>query len=417
MCALTPTHLFQSFEWPLDNNPINHQNNYLITQNFESLFSNFDQSDHQLHRSNPTMVKKLYHNASERDRRKKVNTLYSSLRSLLPAADQTKKLSIPVTISRALRYIPELEQQLENLIQKKEELLSRKGNVIHHQEKQRKGHVGSSFFSISVSRLSDNEVVIQISTYKLHKNPLSEILLHLEDDHGLLLVDASSFESSGGRLFYTLHLDQNKPQVQLDHSASFNTHSSGDPTTVKKFYHNASERDRRKKINTLYSSLRSLLPANDHTKKLSIPGTISHVLKYIPELQQQVESLIQKKEEVLSRISSSRQEGEDVIIHQEKQRKSLVGSSLFSISARRLSDSEVVIQISSYKLRQNPLSEILFNLEEDGLLLINASSFESSAGRVFYNLHLQVERTYLLECEVLSEKLLSSYEKNDMLYK
>ncbi|KAK1574792.1 hypothetical protein Q3G72_000017 [Acer saccharum] len=209
----------------------------------------------------------------------------------------------------------------------------------------------------------------------------------------------------------------NKPQVQLDRSASFNTHSSGDPTTVKKFYHNASERDRRKKINTLYSSLRSLLPANDQTKKLSIPGTISHVLKYIPELQQQVESLIQKKEEVLSRISSSRQEGEDVIIHQEKQRKSLVGSSLFSISARRLSDSEVVIQISAYKLRQNPLSEILFNLEEDGLLLINASSFETSAGRVFYNLHLQVERTYLLECEVLSEKLLSSYEKNDMLYK
>lgn len=97
---------------------------------------------------------------------------------------------------------------MENLIQKKEELLSRKGDVIHHQEKQRKGLVGSSLFSISVSRLSDNEVVIQISTYKFHKNPLSEILLHLEDDHGLLLMDASSFESSGGRLFYTLHLDQ-----------------------------------------------------------------------------------------------------------------------------------------------------------------------------------------------------------------
>ncbi|KAK1578342.1 hypothetical protein Q3G72_029484 [Acer saccharum] len=216
MCALTPTHLFQSFEWPLDNNPINHQNNYLITQNFESLFSNFDPSDHQLHRSNATMVKKLYHNASERDRRKKVNTLYSSLRSLLPAADQTKKLSIPVTISRALKYISELEQQVENLIQKKEELLSRKGDVIHHQEKQRKRRVGSSLFSISVSRLSNNEVVIQISTYKLHKNPLSEILLHLEDDHGFLLMDASSFESSGARLFYTLHVDQLESTCRLE---------------------------------------------------------------------------------------------------------------------------------------------------------------------------------------------------------
>ncbi|OMO81682.1 hypothetical protein CCACVL1_12298, partial [Corchorus capsularis] len=35
------------------------------------------------------MVKKLNHNASERDRRKKINNLYSSLRSLLPAAAQT----------------------------------------------------------------------------------------------------------------------------------------------------------------------------------------------------------------------------------------------------------------------------------------------------------------------------------------
>jgi hypothetical protein len=39
---------------------------------------------------------------------------------------------------------------------------------------------------------------------------------------------------------------------------------SGDPTTVKKLNHNASERDRRKKMNSLYSSLRSLLPATDH---------------------------------------------------------------------------------------------------------------------------------------------------------
>jgi len=33
------------------------------------------------------MVKKLNHNASERDRRKKINSLYSSLRSLFPASD------------------------------------------------------------------------------------------------------------------------------------------------------------------------------------------------------------------------------------------------------------------------------------------------------------------------------------------
>lgn len=35
------------------------------------------------------MAKKLHHNASERDRRKKINTLYSSLRSMLPLSEQS----------------------------------------------------------------------------------------------------------------------------------------------------------------------------------------------------------------------------------------------------------------------------------------------------------------------------------------
>lgn len=34
-------------------------------------------------------TKKLNHNASERDRRKKINTLYADLRSLLPQQDQS----------------------------------------------------------------------------------------------------------------------------------------------------------------------------------------------------------------------------------------------------------------------------------------------------------------------------------------
>ena len=109
------------------------------------------------------------------------------------------------------------------------------------------------------------------------------------------------------------------------------------------------------------------------------------MLKYIPELQKQVERLIQKKEELLSKIS---RQGD--IIHQEKQRKATLASSLSAVSANRLSDREIVVQISTFKVHESPLSEVLLNLEEDGLLVINASSFESFGGRVFYNLHLQV---------------------------
>ncbi|KAJ6700145.1 ACHAETE-SCUTE TRANSCRIPTION FACTOR-RELATED [Salix purpurea] len=101
---------------------------------------------------------------------------------------------------------------------------------------------------------------------------------------------------------------------ELDRSTSFTAYSgSGDPDMVKKLHHNASERDRRKKINSLYSSLRSLLPASDHMKKLSIPSTISRVLKYIPELQQQVEKQIQRKEELLSKLS-----GQEILLNLEE---------------------------------------------------------------------------------------------------
>ncbi|RRT78005.1 hypothetical protein B296_00009830 [Ensete ventricosum] len=42
-------------------------------------------------------TKKLCHNAYERDRRKKLNDLYSSLRALLPESDQA--VSLPLSLS------------------------------------------------------------------------------------------------------------------------------------------------------------------------------------------------------------------------------------------------------------------------------------------------------------------------------
>ncbi|KAB1222198.1 Transcription factor ORG2 [Morella rubra] len=192
---------------------------------------------------------------------------------------------------------------------------------------------------------------------------------------------------------------------------------SCDPKMVKKLNHNASERNRRQKMNDLYSSLGSLLPEADRTKKLSIPATVSQMLKYIPELQQQVMELIQKKEELLSTISSQAKE-----TAREKQPKRIARSTVATVSASRLDDGEVVIQVSTSKVHETALSEILLNLEEDGLLLLNASSFESSGGRVSYTLHLQVLQQVegsdheKLECEILREKLMSLYDNREALY-
>ncbi|KAJ7976621.1 Transcription factor ORG2 [Quillaja saponaria] len=161
---------------------------------------------------------------------------------------------------------------------------------------------------------------------------------------------------------------------------------------TKKLNHNANERDRRKKINCLCSSLRSLLPSTDHMKKLSIPATVSHVVKYIPELQQQVEGLMKKKEELLLRICG-RDEGDILGINKESQTQNAATNNYNSScvsSASWISDNELVIHISSNKIHGTPLSEILPCFEKDGLLLLNAFTFESFGGRIFYNLHFQV---------------------------
>jgi len=200
-------------------------------------------------------------------------------------------------------------------------------------------------------------------------------------------------------------------QVQLD-LARPPTAITGDSKMSKKIFHNASERDRRRKMNDLYSTLRSLLPGADEMKKPSIPTTISRVVKYIPELQEQVMGLIQKKEELLSRICGK---GDRETRH-EKKPKSKAWSSLSTVTATQLDDDgEVVIQISTYVVHKNALSEIIVILEEDGLVLLNASSFESFEGRVFFNLHLQVERRERLECESISEKLMSVYDKREAM--
>lgn len=220
-----------------------------------------------------------------------------------------------------------------------------------------------------------------------------------------------SFRDSETQESLITQFPPSQPQIiKLDRSPSFTAYSgSVDPSMVKKLSHNANERDRRKKIKSLYSSLRSLLPAADQMNKLSVPATVSRALKYLPELQQQVERLVQRKEELLSKLS--KQGG---IIHQENQRNDTVYSSLSSVSASQLSDREVVVHISTYKNHKSPLSEILLTLEEDGLVLKNSSSFESFGDRVFYNLHLQVmEGTYTLDSEAMRAKLVSLSVKRE----
>ena len=97
MLSLSPP-LFQTFAWPIEDLMMNHEYNfYAHTDNIPNSFLDFPSTLDAKQQVNygdssafepTTIVKKINHNANERDRRKKMNSLYSSLRSLLPASHQ-----------------------------------------------------------------------------------------------------------------------------------------------------------------------------------------------------------------------------------------------------------------------------------------------------------------------------------------
>ncbi|XP_072961372.1 protein IRON-RELATED TRANSCRIPTION FACTOR 2-like isoform X3 [Typha angustifolia] len=186
-------------------------------------------------------------------------------------------------------------------------------------------------------------------------------------------------------------------QPELNH---FDDHLQQSITTTasssshKKLNHNAYERDRRKKLNTLYTSLHALLPEIDRSKKLSIPSTISRVLKYIPELQREVVRLKRRKEEIA--MMATRREEVQVI------RDGIEDSPV--VSATLLSNKEVMVHICimNKNVTSVPLSKILRVLEGEGLELIHASTSTTFGYGRFYSLHLkQIKQCTNMACEHL----------------
>ncbi|XP_021741134.1 transcription factor bHLH101-like [Chenopodium quinoa] len=189
---------------------------------------------------------------------------------------------------------------------------------------------------------------------------------------------------------------------------------NNNPSISKKLNHNASERDRRKKINNMYSSLRSLLPTNDQRKKLSIPATVERVLEYIPQLQTEVEDLIHKKENLLSKTSILQGNARKTL-QEENPNKCIIKNttSSCSISSNKLGDKELVIQISVFE--RISISEVLLVLEENGYLVLDVSSFQSFGGTTFYNIHLWIQGNCNINFEKLNEALMFQLQKQQMM--
>ncbi|KAK3166523.1 hypothetical protein QOZ80_1AG0046850 [Eleusine coracana subsp. coracana] len=193
-----------------------------------------------------------------------------------------------------------------------------------------------------------------------------------------------------------LDLDDDNIQDDLALPVTNATSSGGSGSrSCGKLSHNAYERDRRKELNELYSSLRSLLPDADHTKKMSIPTTVCRVLKYIPELQKEVDNLERKKKELTKANCKA----------------GLVdtsGSTTPIVSATCLNNMEIIVQVSllcNVATTTLPLSKCIEVLEKEGLHLISSSAYSTFENRTFYTLHLQRSQGMDMESSAFCDEL------------
>lgn len=99
--------------------------------------------------------------------------------------------------------------------------------------------------------------------------PLEDPIGHDDQNYFYRDIEPANSDQSVFLNFPTPPPYDQRSRAELDHQAATPSTTadvtSDLSTAVKKLNHNASERDRRKKINHLYSALRALLPASDHT--------------------------------------------------------------------------------------------------------------------------------------------------------
>ncbi|KAJ6825677.1 transcription factor bHLH100 [Iris pallida] len=186
--------------------------------------------------------------------------------------------------------------------------------------------------------------------------------------------------------------------VDLRNSATPETNHQ--MSSTKKSSHNEYERHRRKKLNSLYSSLRNLLPETDRSKNMSIPCTIGRVLKYIPELQRQIERLTRRKEDVLLRSSK------ESALASNNENKFV---SYPTVSATCINRREVMVQICMVgKSAAVSIAKIVRVMEGEGLQLMSISTQTSLADKTICSLHLQAKEDVRMESQSFCEQLVSN---------
>lgn len=107
-------------------------------------------------------------------------------------------------------------------------------------------------------------------------------------------------------------------------------------------------------------------------KKWSAPAIVDRVLKYIPELEKEVEALKCSKEGVQT---SAKYESP-------------------TISLNQLNQHEAILQLCMATPQQSKLAHLLQRVEDEGMCIKSASALDISHTRISHHLHIQVINYY-----------------------
>ncbi|KAL0422281.1 UNVERIFIED_CONTAM: Transcription factor [Sesamum latifolium] len=174
---------------------------------------------------------------------------------------------------------------------------------------------------------------------------------------------------------------------------------------AKKLDHNAKERIRRMKLNASYLALRSLLPDSRRSKKRwSAPAIVERVLKYIPELENEVEALRSKKENILQQSSSASKKKKKINASAQHQN--------LTVCVNKINQEEAVVQVCMGTGEDDDedgevvaFTNLLQTVEDEGICSIkSASTVHVCEGRICCHLHIQVNQSSS-EAEVYIEEL------------
>ncbi|TXG54039.1 hypothetical protein EZV62_019295 [Acer yangbiense] len=268
--------------------------------------------------------------------------------------------------------------------------------VDHHQQE--------SSSTATIPNSITKQGIIQENNTKHHDNSLSTTttfmksfenlcqILEQECDHDRRLEPSIFLEQENSAL---IEANTNKELQEHDLEDRINTYvveanaEEGLSNNSKKQEHNAKEKVRRKKLNATYLALGALLPNYSPTKKrrVNAPVLIDRAVEYIPELEKEIEKLSLRKNNLVSAT-----EKQKYLISQTS--SSSNDHQVPSVSIHEVVKGEqVIIQILCIQKDHDQVSNLLQNVQAQGMCILSASTLQVCEERVSYHLHLQVYYT------------------------